>query len=208
MWKFFKPDGSEKKTLLGAYPPRVTPSEFAALAPSNGDEVYLIVDAAAGIDWHLKYNGDSSSAYKWEFVGGSDLTSIVETQENLPADSTATYRALTTSGPSVALPFGGDYDIDQSDLVQPAYATGSGNLSVTRTSYDIGGTGAVDADSINNTGIGNGGPHFWGRRQKSKTGLAACTLTSKYSHDALGTGSGGVFSFRRLSVHPIRISQS
>lgn len=55
-------------------PPRVT-SLPVAPAPVDGQEVYLVVDAANQIVWHLRYN--ASGAYKWEFLGGQPLYAFV-----------------------------------------------------------------------------------------------------------------------------------
>lgn len=89
-----------------AYPSRVTtlPS-----SPQDGQEIMFVADAANGVEWHLKYNAGSSSAYKWEYVGGSPLNSIVDTDEGIP--STA-YSDLATVGPQITLPLAGDYFIE------------------------------------------------------------------------------------------------
>src|SRR5215831_7718955 len=52
----------------------VTPAQMSALTPIDGDEIYLIVDASNGVVWHLRYNAGSSSAYKWEFLGGAAIS--------------------------------------------------------------------------------------------------------------------------------------
>lgn len=91
----------------------------------------------------------------------------------------------------------GDYDIEIG--VRP-YVN-----AVTTTalmSYDIGGTGAVDADAItyyagNTADPGNNS----GARLRRKTGLTAVTLTSKYK-----TGAGtATFSNRWMRVAPVRV---
>ena len=75
---------------------------------TDGQEIYYQADAANGIIWHLRYNAGSASAYKWEFVGGSELSSEVITQETT---TSSVYVALTTPGPSITLPLAGDYDV-------------------------------------------------------------------------------------------------
>lgn len=42
-------------------------------SPYDGQEVFYLADAAAGVVWHLCYRAASPSAYKWEFVGGASL---------------------------------------------------------------------------------------------------------------------------------------
>lgn len=46
---------------------------FSALTPIDGMEVIYQVDTTSGVNWHLRYNAGSASAYKWEFVGGSPI---------------------------------------------------------------------------------------------------------------------------------------
>jgi len=55
-------------------PPRVT-SLPVSPAPVDGQEVYLVVDAANQIIWHLRYNASGSN--KWEFLGGQPLYAFI-----------------------------------------------------------------------------------------------------------------------------------
>ena len=101
------------KGLVGGsrYRGAVTPAQFAALTGlTDGDVVDLIVDAAAGIKWRLRYNAGSASAYKWEFLGGPPLYAQVPTNEGVAVSGA--YLNLATVGPQVTLPRGGDYDIE------------------------------------------------------------------------------------------------
>jgi hypothetical protein len=77
-------------------------------APVTGQEIYFKPDAAQPwILWHLRYNGASASAFKWEAVGSQVPLSAVD----------ATSRALTGSatynlGPaelSIVCPLAGEY---------------------------------------------------------------------------------------------------
>jgi hypothetical protein len=87
-------------------PMRVTPAEFAALTPVDGLEVYLRVDDAAGVVWHLRYNAGSSSAYKWEYLGGAPQSHRVDAQQTSAA---AAYSDLATVGPQIVVPRIGEY---------------------------------------------------------------------------------------------------
>lgn len=77
-------------------------------SPVNGQEVYYVADATNGVLWHLRYNAASASAYKWEFVGGSALVSVVSSSQS--GGTGATAADLATVGPAVVLPLAGDYD--------------------------------------------------------------------------------------------------
>lgn len=74
--------------------------------PADGQEVHFLADAANGVVWHLKYRAASTSAYKWEFVGGPPLQSKIMTEESTGSASAVD---LTTPGPDVTTPRAGDY---------------------------------------------------------------------------------------------------
>jgi hypothetical protein len=76
--------------------------------PQDGTVVSLQVDAANGIDWLLRYNASSASAYKWEFLGGPPLTAGIATEETAtgPFDN---WQDLPTVGPQVAVLRAGEY---------------------------------------------------------------------------------------------------
>lgn len=176
----------------------LTVAQFAALTGLEGtkgtvapDEVYLEVDSANGIQWHLAYESGETT-YKWRYLGGPALYSEVVAQENV---TSVTYVALATAGPSVALPRGGDYDVEiRSGL------TASARGNPTAHSYDIGGTGAVDGDCL---WLGTGAFDTpAGVRTRRKTALATATLTSKYRSDGVTASS---IHNRSMSVTPVRI---
>lgn len=145
--------------------------------------------ATAKVRWTLQYNGT-----KWEFLGGAPFTVQVNTEETT---TSTTYAALATAGPALALPVAGDYRIEHGCLYSNSGAF-SGAMS-----YDIGATGAVDADSwVHSTGSGIGTQAtyaYTASRVNIKTGLTAVTLTAKY-HVGSGTGR---FSNRYISVIPL-----
>lgn len=164
--------------------------------PYDGQEIEYVADSTNGVVWRFRYRAASGSSYKWEFVGGRPLYSEVTTTESTTSGS---YAALATAGPSVALPFAGDYDVT---IGCRSFCT---TASVdTYMSYDIGGTGAVDADSlVHHTGPGGtfSSASSGFVRTRRKTGLTAVTLTSKYK-----TSGGTAYWLNRyMSVAPVRI---
>ena len=87
-------------------------------SPQDGDEWVLPFDTAGRL-WRFRYNAASASAYKWEFVGGSEITANIETGES----STSTAMVdLATVGPRVILPRAGDYDVIGGATVQHTVA--------------------------------------------------------------------------------------
>lgn len=142
-------------------------------SPADGQE-HILVDSltAPTYQWRFRYNA-ARATNKWEFVGGSPAFNEVAASETLAA--TASYLALATAGPSIALPVAGDYIVRLGARVGAASAASAAFMS-----YDIGGTGAVDADGLEATIISSGnwaGALMYERR---KSGLAAVTLTAKY----------------------------
>jgi hypothetical protein len=167
-------------------------------SPYDGQVFSYLVDSTNGVRWTFQYNSGSASASKWEFIGGPPLFDIVTTAQTT---ASATYVALTTAGPAIAIPTAGDY------LVR--IGTRSYNNSSTRSdlmSYDIGGTGAVDGDAIDyfaglvDPGLAiTTGPYMMRQVRKS---LSAVTLTAKYRT----TGGTATFQDRWMEVLPIRVT--
>lgn len=73
-------------------------------SPADGQEVYFLADATYGVVWHLRYRAGSSSAYKWEFVGGPPI--FTPTFGGANNTSGAIYQDV---GVNLALPLAGDY---------------------------------------------------------------------------------------------------
>lgn len=100
--------GSAWRLLTG--PQYITTTDFIALTSvPNGYEVYLRIDDGDGVLWHLRYNGASSSPYKWEAIGANSLLTEVATYEGPPVKNTWT--DVATVGPEWDVPSGlsGDF---------------------------------------------------------------------------------------------------
>jgi len=77
--------------------------------PVDGQEVHYLVDATNGVVWRLKYRQASSSAYKWEFAGGSPLDSGFNIADDNGGNSTSYIDFANNPGPSLTIPRAGDY---------------------------------------------------------------------------------------------------
>lgn len=91
--------------------PSTKPSLVSSLpgSPADGEEIYYQNTAMAekGAAWHLRYRSGSSSAHKWECVGGGLLLdgpagSMKKSTEGL---------VELTSGPKLTVPVTGDYEV-------------------------------------------------------------------------------------------------
>lgn len=83
---------------------------FTALpsSPVDGQVINYQADANNGVIWRFRYNAASVSSFKWEFIGGSSLSAGPAGDITTAATS---YVAMT-GGPTIVLPFSGDYDIE------------------------------------------------------------------------------------------------
>lgn len=137
----FDAAAAENRSVDGLWLPRTFVASAGALpsSPSDGDEVYYQADATNGVIWHLRYNAGSASTYKWEFIGGSPITAIDNT--NAPTTASTTYVALT-GDPSITLPRNGQYDIHYGCLMS---ITSAGSAL---SSLSIDGDAASDNDSV------------------------------------------------------------
>lgn len=81
--------------------------------PIDGQVINYLADEANGVVWQLRYRAGSTSAHKWEFVGGSDIASYEAAHD--PSGPQKPLAAFAWLGmewtPAVTLPFAGDYDI-------------------------------------------------------------------------------------------------
>jgi hypothetical protein len=180
--------------IAGA-PPYVTPTQFASLIPVDGQEVYLQVDAANGIVWHLRYNAASASAYKWEYLGGPPLYSETRAQ----ALCGATYAASGDPLPNITLPsLAGDYEIH---FGSNAYSLHTAVQSVYH-GIALSATEADDAAAIISQCAANGGPGRVNAARKWRITLPAGTQC----RTRIRAPSGNAYvSDRWLAVTPVRV---
>lgn len=187
MWRFFTSTGQEKvlQTPISTEYGTALPG-----SPVNG-QPFIFTDSltAPTYYWHLRYN---STTTKWHFIGGIPLFAEVTATDST---TSTTYAALTPAGPSITLPLAGDYDVEIGFRGGP----NDGFMS-----YDIGATGAVDADAVRNpTASGLVGTMSVARARR-KTDLSAVTLMAKYKWGASG-GANTNFADRWMRITPIRM---
>lgn len=76
-------------------------------SPVDGDEFFFVADVANGVVWRFRYRAASTSAHKWEFVGGADLLSG-PVSGHFGAHNTGN---TGSAGPAaITVPLAGDYD--------------------------------------------------------------------------------------------------
>lgn len=165
-------------------------------SPTNRQRAILVDSTTAPTyAWLFQLVSSISDANEWLCIGGNPA--LVEVLTSQTTTSTS-YAALATAGPSFAIPVAGIYNIGIG-----AFITNNTNGTSAHMSYDIGGTGAVDADALTGSAVGGGGGYPNGNfsRQTRKT-LTAVTLTSKYKV----SGGTGTFASRWMEVMPLRVT--
>ncbi|HZA18973.1 MAG TPA: hypothetical protein VE645_19185 [Pseudonocardiaceae bacterium] len=159
-------------------------------SPSTGDYIWFRTAAMAAltvpVSWLLMFDGS-----KWIPFGAMPI--LIEVAAST---STASTSYTLTSGPDIAVPVAGIYEV--------AIGARMHNSSVgtqALMSYAIGGTGAVDADNLDSY---NGSAHTVSgnlSRSMTKT-LTAVTLASRYR---AGIGGTAFFEKRWMKLTPLRL---
>jgi len=164
-------------------------------SPVDGQEA-ILVDSITNpsYQWRFRYNAGSTSTYKWEFIGGTDL--FAETQGT--DTSTAGTPANLTNGPSITLPRAGDWFVEVVAVASSANADEQCFLVVGDSSLT---TAVINSAFAQPTVGGRWGAVYTKGRAN---GLAASVnLATK----VWGTGSGTKsYQNRRLTIRPVRVS--
>lgn len=167
-----------------------------AVTPAEGDEVYYIADATAGVNWHLRYNAASSSGYKWEYVGGAPLSPFTSDATGSGLTNSTTTYALPGTGNnpiSTTFPLAGDYDVTFGVYV---------NLSGTTSGYTSVGSTAP-GDESNAVAMRYDGS---GMRSQRITGRTATQALNMYHHVESGATPTSYFKHRFIRLTPVRVS--
>jgi hypothetical protein len=162
-------------------------------SPYNGQE-YTLVDSTTNpsYQWRFRYNANSTSTYKWEFVGGVPFSTTVATNQSTSSTSPVD---LATVGPSFTLPRAGDYiftwgaECGHSAAGNAMYVSmmiaGSGNPTTNVVSVQ---SGVAYLQRASRVFRGNG--------------VAAGSVKLQYSISGTGTGA---FQARDLQILPVRV---
>ena len=165
-------------------------------SPINGQEA-ILVDSVTNpsYQWRFRYNASSTSAYKWEFIGGTDLVATYAPSESFTAASAWTN--WPTIAPTITIPRAGDYIVSAWATFQKSVADsnlllgvgiGDWSSSLIQGNFSIAQTNGYQTVSIRNllTGLAAGG-----------------VFRTKGYQVSAGTLSG---VNRTLSLQPVRVS--
>jgi microcystin-dependent protein len=174
-------------------------------SPLGGAE-HVLVDSTSNpsYQWRFRYNPNSSSAYKWEFIGGPPARSGVDAGEQPTANGV--WQNLATNGPAITIPRPGEYEISWScrnvrskQEAQSAYCGVAIGDTTPQLGYLYWFYSAVAV--LNSEG-------WHGSHSERATVLNAGDVLKMryYGGNNSGTAPWAFFSVRRLLVLPVRCS--
>jgi hypothetical protein len=181
---------------LGAVIPPTYGTSLPA-SPVDGQEAVL-VDSIVNptYQWRFRYNAGSSSAYKWEFVGGSPAINEVLPQENTLSN---VYVDLATVGPQLTAPRAGEYVIAYGAMTMEG---ASGQYAILSPKL---GAAAVSGNDYIATYSAAGGATEAAISRSIRRTLAAGDLVKLQYQTTLAT-INAYFRFRWLTLVPVRVS--
>jgi hypothetical protein len=159
--------------------------------PADGTEA-ILVDSVTNpsYQWRLRYNAESTSAYKWEFIGGTPFRSYVTPQETT---TNTGFVPLTTAGPQLTAPNAGEYKVMLENF---SYNLTAGN----------GAQMALFVNAVNSGVVLYGGANYYNHVYKSApltVSTVGYSLVCLYAAEGGGTAT---FGERALSITPNRVA--
>lgn len=182
--------------LIEAIPQPVASIPTNASGPVDGQRISLPIGTARGV---FRYNAGSGNAAKWESEGSAWIYDYIAAATG---SLTTAYAATTVPGPSLAIPFPGDWLIRLSAWAAAGQQGQSVNMSMAGAGVAAGdGDSAIQA-SQSTAGTGN---YYAVHAERLKTGMTAGTLTAQYKSSVAGSGA---IQQRTMSALPIRLAGS
>ena len=164
--------------------------------PYDGQEAILVDSVTAPTyQWRFRYNAGSTSAYKWEFIGGAMFLATVETSE-VAATPVATWFDLTTLGPDFVAPRAGEYFFECRANIYVTSATGNGSIAVAIPETAVPTSFVQSAFSTD----------VWGHDHASGWNKATMTAGQKARVRYMQSVANVYFRYRRFTVLPMRVS--
>jgi hypothetical protein len=182
-----------------AAPASITIGLTLPLTPTDGQEAILTDSLTVPTyAWRMRYNASSTSAYKWEYMGGTPMRSIVDTSET---NANSAFVDLPTVGPQLTTPRDGDYELHFGCWVN--LTPGSGYRGEMAPKIGAAATSSLDAITFAGPSTAGNGCEASISRSIVKTALAATTLLKmQYRNDGATPG----YARRWFNLTPRRIS--
>lgn len=171
------------------------PTVLTLPATPEADQVIHYQTATAGRIWTFRYNVASTSAYKWEWIGGSELTALDTSARTFNPGTD--FNAVAGSPVAVTVPLAGDYIVEFG-----SYMENQGGAAVNGITAPRFGAPAASVDDGFNFYLGSG-LYMSGWRRVERAGVAAGTSISMEHRNAASVNMQ--VARRSLSVRPIRV---
>jgi hypothetical protein len=194
--------------IQGPAGPAGAPAPLVTALPSSaidGQEVYLLVDNANGVIWHMRYRAGGPDTQKWEFLGGLPLY-VYQAAPSAPAATGAW--TSPADWPAIAIPTAGLYGnwlIEAGGRINNSNIRSSPNMSVFMAGF---GTALIPGCSTYNPQVGI---ETFTTRGKTGPALppAAWPMRAGYSiFSSSPTLADVTYDQLWISVLPIRIGLS
>lgn len=186
--------------------PKITTSAISGgppTSPTDGDIWIASAVDTNGTRWTFQYNAGSSSAYKWEFIGGAPMTAHYDYPGGV---SLGVSTFVTLTGCQVTIPRNGDYTLEGSCTLETGATSG-------RIEFI-----AIFAQNGNSMSTPAGTSYFGYSNIVSTTGGMDFPMAGHYPATALvandvisvmgwcNGSTGNLGRLGRLAVTPVRIS--
>jgi hypothetical protein len=174
----------------------VTSGTVLPATPFDGQVFDLIVDAAKGIVWRLRYRTASASTYKWEFIGGAPLQTA---RAGALRKKKTLAEAALTGGPTCIVPHSGEYLATLSLLMGNE---GTANVNEINAGLSISGS-AIAFCAIRMVYSA-----FWSIGRSEIRELGALTAAQVLSVNVLGPSNGNseaAYEQASIALLPVRL---
>jgi hypothetical protein len=165
--------------------------------PQEGDECYYLADNANGVIWHLRYRASSTSAYRWEMLGGSDMFLTSGADEYGPLGS---YAAVT--GMQMTLPLGGDYRVRWGATLYSNVVGAGSTIGVSLNSTTAIAPGSTPA--IHNNFQNQGYANYGERQRETRLNGVGAAAVLRMLRQSIVSANGGVQN-PWMSAMPVRV---
>jgi hypothetical protein len=162
-------------------------------SPIDGQEAVLVDSLTnPSYQWRFRYNANSTSAYKWEFVGGSPQVSA---SLNL-SDTLATGWVVQSNPPAIGFPRNGEYHVSHSAMFY------QGGAAATQVGLGTGIVGSLAGDQAHAI---IGGTYTY--TQLAIVEHMMAFTTAQYIQQITYSSAAGVtINQRIMTVQPKRVS--
>ena len=169
-------------------------------SPVDGQEAVLVDSATnPSYQWRFRYNAGSSSAYKWEFIGGIPFQSFVAAGMTPPSNT------WTATTPSFVVPRSGEYLFSLGSWINlgsvPATTPINNQVSLWQAGASVSDSVAILLTPGNLAAQSN-----WIASVANSGVMVVCTSGQTIQLAVFGTNTISTFSNRDLVATPRRVS--